>query len=122
MTFPLFPTSTNQIVQWLLQLFTIAIFLLAIYLLLFLILRHYEKKNKLAARTKGNKLEIGQIAHAYTDLNSSDTGYIMIDQKDSVFFYKAISGQQIEEGTAVVVIELKQDYCKVKPLISRVVS
>lgn len=120
MIFPL--KSTNQLVQWLLHLFVVVIFLLIIYILLFFILRYYKRKNKLSARIKENKLSIGQMAHAYTDLYPEKSGYIIVDQKDTVFFYKAFSNEPIEEGTAVVVIELKQNYCRVKPLISRVAS
>lgn len=105
---------------WILILVTLA--LAIAYFVLLLVLKKYQKKNNSSLSKQHEKIVVGQIAHVYTTIYPPDPGFIVLKEKREVSFYSAIADSELEEGTAVVIIDIANNQCKVKPLITRVTS
>lgn len=118
----IFPIGTNQMLEWIWILILITLALAIAYFVLLLVLKNYKKKNNSSLSKQHEKIVVGQVAHVYTTIHPPEPGFIVLKEKREVSFYSAIADSELEEGTAVVIIDVANHKCKVKPLISRISS
>ncbi|HZJ68564.1 MAG TPA: NfeD family protein [Candidatus Eisenbacteria bacterium] len=97
----------------------VLIILLISFLGLRIALHYFQKKNSRLTKKKDQIVE-GQIGYVYTAIVPGEKGYIVCESKQGVQFLEATADLELKEGTAIIVISVEENTCKVKPLVSRV--